>query len=456
MEGHFMSIGSGIAIVVAAVGGVSVLIAVYRRPQRGLLFLAALTPLHGLLAIVPIGGLAGWKEALVALTAASAWLNRFRQPAPPPLAVFAPWWPVMAIYIPVGTVSALTVFGIFGVVALKVAFFYVAIVAILWLAPFDATDRDQLVGIIMAMGVLTSLVGIAQQLVGPQALVELGYTYGEQVRSTGRLFRTFSTFNQPFPFALYVTLSLLVGGSVALAAPRRPRNLAFLCMTPIMVLSMSTAVVRAAILGLLIGVVWLTIIRYRWGLIPMVFGAFAVGVGWPFLPAGVRGAILATSSIAERSTGWREAVSTILTDPFGEGLGATGAAAQRMAAASGATITEIRMEAAYQPDNYYMKVLIELGPIGVWVIVVLFVITLIWTVKLSRSLPDPDGALALGVSSSILAAMAASTVATYFEIFPLDVHFWLLLGVVGCATAQHQSGSGLWPSARTAAEFRLT
>ena len=68
---------------VAAAIAVFTTAAIYRRPQRGLLILAALTPLHGLLGILPLPGIAaGWKEGLLILTAVCAWLRRARTPVP--------------------------------------------------------------------------------------------------------------------------------------------------------------------------------------------------------------------------------------------------------------------------------------------------------------------------------------------------------------------------------------
>ena len=345
----------------------------------------------------------------------------------------------MAVLLLVGVVSALAVFGLAGVVALKVTFFYLVIVAILWWRPFDAVDRDRLVSILMGMGVLVSIVGIVQQFIGAETLVELGYSYGQEVRSTGGLFRTFSTFNQPFPFALYVMLSLLVGGAVALADPRRTRNLLFLCATPVMVVAMTTAVVRAAMLGLALGVVWMVVVRFRSGLVLLGIGAVAAVGVLAALPGRFLDAVFSSSSLNERNSGWQQIFSDVLAHPFGIGLGGTGSAAERMAAAAGESTTRIRMTAAYQPDNYYIKMLLELGPVGLFGITAVLVVALVWTTRVSRRLPDPDGALALGVSASILAAMAASVVASYFEIFPIDVHFWLLLAVVGCAVVDRSA-----------------
>lgn len=431
-----------LALVPLGIAALAVTIAmsiwVWRRPQRGVLLLAAFTPLNGLLALVPIGALAGWKEGLLLLTAASAFLTGRRRSA---LNVYAPWWPPMAALLLVGIISALATFGLFGLVALKVTFFYLMIVAILWWAPFDAVDRDHLVSILMGMAALTSVVGIAQQFVGAQALVELGYSYGQQVRSTGGLFRTFSTFNQPFPFALYVMVSLLVGGAVALADPRRRRNMLFLCFSPVMVVAMGTAVVRAAMLGLALGVLWLIVMRFRSGLAVLGIAAVAALGVMVALPSKVLKVVFSSNSLNERNEGWQQIFSAVLQKPFGIGLGGTGAAAERMASASGESTNQIRITATYQPDNYYIKMLLELGPIGLFAITAMLVIALVWTTRAARSLPDPDGAFSLGVSASILAAMAASTVASYFEIFPIDLHFWLLLAVVGCAVVDQRVGA---------------
>lgn len=426
------------ALTIAAALGVGAVVSVYRRPQRGLLILAALTPLNGLLAIMPLPGVAaGWKEGLVLYTAACAWLRRDRHRTTAPL--LAPWWPAAAVFVAVGTISALAVFGLIGAVAIKVTYFYIAVVVALWFAPFDARDRDRLVTILMTLGAVVAFAGIAQQLLGPGVMVQIGYEWGNQVRTTGGFFRTFSTFNQPFGFGLYVMLALLVGGAVALAEPHRRRNQIFLWLAPVLALAMATAVVRAAILGLFVGVVWLVVIRFRALLLPVLMATLAVAACLPLLPAGVSGVFFSSSSLGERSTGWTQIIDSILIHPFGQGLGVTGAAADRMATA--ADLDTVGPEVNYQPDNYYVKILLELGPIGLWALVALLVTASVFTTRMSRALPGRDGALAAGVSASIVAAAVACLVATYFEIFPLDVYFWLLLGVIGCAAAQHASGS---------------
>ena len=449
-----MSMAGTVLLAVLAAGAALVVAwFVFRRPQRGLLILAAATPLHGLLTILPLpGAAAGWKEALVVFTALCAWARRGRRTDRSRLPLHAPWWPAALALFAFGTVSGVVAFGLLGFVAVKVTFFYVAIVVVLWWAPFDVRDRDHLVTVLMVMTAFTSVVGIAQLIVGPGALIALGYEYGTQVRTAGGLLRTFSTFNQPFPFGLYVMLGLLVAGAVALSEPRRPRNAVFLALTPVMVIAMASSVVRASILGLAVGLIWLALRRFRQLGIGLVAAGVIGAVTLPLLPASISGAFFSSSSLGERGAGWSDIISSIVVHPFGLGLGASGAAADRMSTASGVEFSGLSTN--YQPDNYYVKMLLELGPIGLWAFLALIITTLVWSTRLSRSLPGRDGALALGVSASIVAAMFASVVATYFEIFPIDVYFWLLLGVIGCAAAQHDSSSGHSPSDREAAEYR--
>jgi hypothetical protein len=438
-----------LAVLCAAVFGGVVIAAICQRPQRGLLLLAALTPLDGLLDIAPVPGIAGaWKEGILAVTLICA-ANRRLRPSTrtgPPLHM--PWWPAATGLVGLGLISAAWVYGPVGIYGVKVTFFYLFVVLALWLTPFDAQDRDRLVSIIMTLGVITTLVGIGQQIVGPARLVELGYTYGEQVRSSGPLFRTFSTFNQPFGFGLFVTMALLVGGAVALSDTSRRRNQLFLAFWPVMAITMATSVVRAAILGLAVGVIWLAALRFRRLIAPMLAITALALVSLPFLPPSIAKVFFSSSSLSQRGSGWSEIFASIGVHPLGRGLGSSGSAADAMSAARGENTQTVTagaggtvqgMSSNYQPDNYYVKVLLELGPIGLWLFLAMIVTAMIWCVQSARRLPDPDGAFVLGVSASIIAAMAASLVATYFEIFPLDFYFWMLLGAVGCATAQHES-----------------
>ena len=450
-----MLIGVIAAVVAIVLAAAAFIVGVYRRPQRGLLVLAALVPLDGLLVLAPVPGLVnGWKEALVLVTLICAWLRRVRpgDRTHPPL--YMPWWPAAALFAVIGCVSAVAVFGLIGVVAIKVTFFYLSLVAVLWFAPFDARDRDHLITVLMGMATLTSFYGLVQLAVGPGVLISLGYQWDRDVRTAGGLLRVFSTFSQPFPFGLYVMLALLVAGAVALADPRRRRNAVFLALSPVLAVAMAASVVRAAILGLAVGLIWMALQRFRQLGAALVAAAVASVAVVAVLPASLTETFFSSSSLGQRSAGWSAIIDSILVHPVGRGLGSSGAAADRMSTAQGVEFAGLSTN--YQPDNYYVKMLLELGPIGLWVFLALIITALVWTTRMGATLPGQDGALALGVSASIVAAMFACVVATYFEIFPIDAFFWLLLGVVGCAAAQHESSSEHLPSGPAAAECRPT
>jgi hypothetical protein len=410
----FAPLALGLLLVVAA--GVFVL----RRPQCGLLLLATLAPFHGLLLITDLPSYAaGWKEALVLLTLAATFL------APPdargrPGRRLPDWTLAIAGLGTLGMLSAAAVGGFQATVGLKIAFFYVLVAVAAWRCPLSSRERDLLVSIIMLTGVVTSVVGIFQQLLGAEWLHALGYEYNETIRYSGNLLRSFSTFGQPFPFGFFVTLSLLIGIPQALNEPGRRRNRLFLLATPLLGLGVLSTFVRGAWLGLAVGLVYLASRRYRilLLLIPPALIVLAL------LPPDISGSAFSSSSSKERTDSWVQHSDLVTNHPLGAGIGSAGSASEKVAAAAGDDARR------YQPDNYYFKMLVELGVLGLWFLVLLLTFSFRSCRQAAKRLEGRDAALAEGVSATILASAAAAMVATYFEIFPMDVFFWLFLGVV--------------------------
>ena len=242
-----------VGVAVGLVASIWIGRALVARPQRGVLLLAAVAPFDGLLVLADDPGLlAGWKEAVTIATLAATWWapasarRAHRQPFPsyvvPLLGLFA-----LGLTSLLWSPLAFTVFG------LKVDFFYALIGLAIWRCPLDETDRDRLVTILMAGGVATALVGLAQQRIGVFGLNDLGYEFDRSVRTTGNsVLRSFSTFELPFPFAFYLVLVLSVGLSVALATPSRRRNRMFLAASPLLFLALLASFVRAGLVALAI------------------------------------------------------------------------------------------------------------------------------------------------------------------------------------------------------------
>ncbi len=421
-------------LIAIALAALPVAAAVVRRPPTGILLLAAIAPFDGLLFIVPHPPIVeGWKEALVLLIVVSAWWHRRADPGSPSPRIdsrVVPSWVLpMTGLLALAALSALLHPSTSAIIGVKIGFFYLLVPLALWWAPLNAKERDRLVTILMVAGVVVVIIGIGQQIAGPEALVSLGYDYNSNVRFASGILRSFSTFNQPFAYAFFVMMVLLVGIPVALEDPRRLRNMLFLAAVPLLGVGMVTAVVRAALMGFAVGAIWLLVHRYR-GLIHIVIPALVVAA---FLPGGFVGAFLSPSSLLERSNGWTQAVFEQGVEPFGQGIGSVGSAAELVQDSRLNSEIEFPTQvdsARYQPDNYYVKTLVELGPMGAWLLISAMGLAFATARKASLRPAAGEAGLAAGIAASILGAMVASLVSSYWEIFPADLFFWMLLGVV--------------------------
>jgi hypothetical protein len=396
------------------------------RPQFGVLLLAALVPFDGLQEIIAYP--TGWKEALVLVTLAATFVA-------PPEARAAPdrrlpsWALVVMAFIGLGVISAVTVGPEQGLLGLRVIFFYVLVALAVWRCPLNARERDRLVTILMVVGFVTAVFGIAQQVIGESSLVDLGYSYERSVRTAGGYLRSFSTFFSNFPFALYLMLVLLIGIPSALVDPKRLRNHLFLLSIPVFVGGLVASITRAAWIGLAVGLAYIGVTRFRSVLVVLAHGTVWIAMTL-LLVGGVSGVFLSGESLQDRFEIWGTNVTEIAEHPFGEGIGSSGSAADKLTERTGEKTDVV------QPDNYYLKTTLEFGVLGLWVLLLLFITAFSSMHTAARRLRGYDAALATGVAASVLAAAAVSLVATYFEVFPMDAYFWMLLAVVAACVPE--------------------
>ena len=420
-------LSAGLAVVALALAVLApAAVAVLRRPQRGLLLLSALAPFNGLLLLVPEPSfLAGWKEVLVLLTLGATFVAPAEARAP--ARRLPPWAPAIGGLLGVAVVSASFVGGLQALIGLKVLFFYVLVAVTVWRCPLDAGERDHLVTVLMVTAAITAAIGLAQQVAGAGRLNALGYEYNTVIRTTGGFLRSFSTFNQPFGFGFFLMLALLVGIPSALSDLRRWRSQAFLASVPLLVVALGFTFVRGAWMGAAVGLVYLGLTRH-----PVLLLAFPLGlVALLYLPSDLSAPAFSSSSSGERVASWQERASQALGSPLGVGVGASGAASEKVATLRGGG-------EQYQPDNFYFKVVLELGVLGLWLLVLLLASTFASARSAAARLDGRDAALASGAAAMVLAAGVASVVATYFEIFPLDLYFWLLCGLVATMVADER------------------
>ncbi len=416
-------LGSAV-IVVLHIGAL-----IIARPQRGLLLLAALVPFDGLLLILPAGEvLAPWKELLVVFVLGATLVAPKAALRSKPALTYA-WIPAAAAMFVLSLVSAVLVGGLVGFWGMKVDWFYILVPLALWRCPFTARDRDHLVTVLMATGVLTAAYGLLQQVLGEAGLVSLGYEYNSAIRFSGGLLRSFSSFTQPFSFGLFVSLVVLVCLPVALSDPRRTRNRVFLLLTPLLIAGLASSVVRGSYVALGAGLLFLAVLRFRGMLHILVPAPLALFL----VPPGVLAAFFSSSSLGQRTSGWSDIRDLVVSAPLGNGVGRTGAAAEKSLELGVKPSEVILLKGeSYLPDNQFVKTTLELGPLGLWLLLLIGAAAVAAAMQASRVSSGNDRALAEGIAASVVAAAAASFVATYLEIFPLDFFFWLFLGVLLC------------------------
>ncbi|MGX1858787.1 O-antigen ligase family protein [Dietzia sp. NPDC055340] len=417
----------GLAVALAVCLGLFAL--ALRRPQWGVLAIAALMPLHGLLLIYPVT-VSFWKEAAVLAVLVAC---PFAPRAPHGRTVVAPWLIPFVVLAPVGIVSALVVHGAQAFFPLKIAFFYVLLAVIAVIFPFDRRDKDTFVTVLIVTGTISAVYGIWQQLIGPHALADMGYEWNEHIRSAGPLLRSFGTFNQPFPFGLFLMLVIIIGTSAALAEPHRLRSRLFMLAFPVLGLGMVLSVVRASYIGVVVGLVLIGLLLYRrflgWLLVGAVVGGLVLAVFTAVFGTGALSAFISSSSLEDRGGHWTTNLPLIVTQPLGQGLGTTGSSAAKVAAGWDPVAP------LYQPDSNVIKILLELGPVG---FVCYTAIVLLMVIPLLRMMPvteDPlERGLIGGVVAATLAACVAALFSTYLEIFPMDAYFWLFPAIAASTT----------------------
>jgi O-antigen ligase len=168
-----------------------------------------------------------------------------------------------------------------------------------------------------------------------------------------------------------------------------------------------------------VGFGYLVVRRYR---VILLFVPFLV-LGLFFLPGDFAGRALQGDSFAERRVGWSQNFQQV-EEVLGNGIGEVGAAAEKTMKTLNTT------DFFYQPDNQYFKIVYELGLFGLLMFVLVLVYSVLEVRKVLPKLSGVDLAFAEGVNAHFISVFVACISANYFEIFPMDFFYWLLLGVV--------------------------
>jgi O-antigen ligase len=256
----------------------------------------------------------------------------------------------------------------------------------------------------------------------------MGYQYGRDIRTTGSFLRSFSSFRQPGAFGLFLMVALLVCVPVALDEWPRVRSKVFLATTPVILVALAFTFVRSAWLGLAVGSIYLAFKRYR---VLLFFAPFVLPL-IVLLPGTFEKGAFSSGSFQQRQSGWAQNLNKA-AEPFGNGIGTTGAAAEKSLKVSA------QRAFFYQPDNNYFKVLYELGVFGLFFFIMMLIACLAYTREVEERVHGPDRALVIGVGAMVIGAIVSAFTLVYFEVLPVDWFFWLMMGTVASCVLDSSS-----------------
>jgi len=223
---------------------------------------------------------------------------------------------------------------------------------------------------LVATGVFVALTGIAQQVLGEERLVDLGYSYTLQVRSIDGRLRSFGTMDESFAYAGFLLLAL-----AAVLFWRRRGILVGIAGTVIAVglacAQVRTSVVIAiALLGL-----WLacsqrpTVAAF---FIVAAVSAAAATLIWSSSGTETRTVRAGPSlflTINGRTEGWKIVLDDPRTWAVGKGVGEIGVAAER--ATYSVSRRERKKNQASAVDSGYFALIADVGCIGLIVFLAL-------------------------------------------------------------------------------------
>jgi len=420
--------GTGIWLVALAIG-IPTACAVALRPQRGVILLTVVLPFDGFIKQFGPGFLNPWKQVIILGLLVLTFVCPEKARAPKGRKLPGWTWAVAGLLV-LGFLSATTVDRQTALVGLRISFFSIFLAVTIWRCPLTRRDRDHLVSAFVLVAIVTSLIGLWQQVVGESYLHSLGYAYGDTIRFTsGFTLRSFSTFNLPFPFGFYLMLAILIALPMSLAEPKRLRSKVFFVSLPLLLIALLYTFVRGAFLGLAVGLLYLAFHRYKY----LVYGLPFLLIAAFFIPSGatITNAVFSSSSLQERTLSWGDRLDLFADNPFGTGIGTTGAAAEKAA-----KLNFQNPDLTYVPDNTWLKEMFELGVLGLWMLVLLFAALVVSMRATERKSTGIDRDFLSGATAQLLAIAAASFVATYLELVPMDQLFWVMIAIAATMEPQ--------------------
>src|SRR3954466_10519536 len=174
--------GTGMWLAAVAIA-VPTICAVALRPQRGVILLTAALPFDGILKQFGPSFLGPWKQVAIIGLLVLTYVCPEEERAPKGRTLPGWVWAVVGLLV-LSLISATTVDRQSALVGLRIGFFSLFLAWAIWRCPLTRRDRDHLVSVFVLMAIVTSVVGLWQQVVGESYLHAQGYAYGDTIRFT--------------------------------------------------------------------------------------------------------------------------------------------------------------------------------------------------------------------------------------------------------------------------------
>lgn len=341
------------------------------------------------------------------------------------LAIFAIFLALQAAispYLPAG------VFSLRGLLWFGVIYVYVRTSLI-------PTVARRMMTICVMMALITAVYGFAQLVIGETLYTALGYGAGEVAfRTTGGFIRVISTSDSAATWAAYTMIWSSVFIGWAIYHPKN-RRLVLLVLAAMLLGNMFFTTVRAAWLGVVAGMCagWFINRRFLYWMLPIVtilaITMLVVNITMQgYLVERVlsivgRGDDQSAISNLGHLTSLDRGLNYFWDSPWtGIGLGTTGI--------PGAKYAEFLPHGAIGLDNFYLKMMVETGIVGLGVYLLVYGVLLLksyWAYRLATH-PTNKG-LALGIFMALVGLAVISVLHSILESPLVNILFWLLTAV---------------------------
>lgn len=284
---------------------------------------------------------------------------------------------------------------------------------------------------LVATACFVALVGIAQQALGDERLVELGYSYTIQVTHVGSRLRSFGTMEDPFTYAAFLLLALVAvtmwmrrGILMLLAGGVIATGLLFAYVR-------TSAVIAIALLGL-----WLA--RHQRATIAAFVLAVAATAAVTILIASSAGTESRTTrqgpslflTINGRTKGWQVVLDNPKTWVVGKGVGEVGTAKERATYKISRRTRDIGKTSAV--DSGYFALIADVGLIGL----VIFLALIARVLTLARAAIRKHLAAGWLVVGFVTVMLLDASTRDSFTGFPTAFLGMLLVGVALAAAKE--------------------